>query len=252
MRYTFADCLLDTEAFTLHRGRHAVHIRPKVYRTLIYLLENRHRVVSRQELCDIVWNGRFISNTTIESTVMTTRRAVGDSGDAQRIIRTLPIHGYRFIADVVPEDLTHSGSLHSGRREARECGCTVPGPEVYPRAAPSHAGTTVIDCSIGWASGGVEGHRSKGTVHAAKEALARCRTAIEQHQGRAELGPEGSLRGYFEDRGLRLDGASRAYRAGMEVMRHLDAFSRGVDDGLLVSGFSIRTDSSTPESTVPV
>lgn len=84
----------------LRRNGRRIHIRPKVYRVLNYLLENRNHVVSKDELCETVWNGRCISNTAIESTVMAARRATGDSGKTQRIIQTLPCHGYHFVMPI--------------------------------------------------------------------------------------------------------------------------------------------------------
>ena len=100
MIYTFDDCELDTQRITLRCSEQSVRLRPKVFQMLIYLLEHRNRVVSKDELCDQVWPDQFISDATLESTIRTVRRAVGDSGRTQRIIETLHGHGYRFVAAV--------------------------------------------------------------------------------------------------------------------------------------------------------
>lgn len=105
MIYKFGNCELDTDLYALHRDGQRIHIRQKAYRLLNYLLENRNRVVSKNELCDSVWDGRCVSDTTIESTVMTARQAVGDSGETQQIIQTLQCYGYRF---VVPLEASQS------------------------------------------------------------------------------------------------------------------------------------------------
>ena len=100
MRYTFADCELDTQLYTLRRAGHCLQLRPKVFQVLTYLLENRHRVVSKQELLAQVWPEHFISEATLENCIKDVRRAVGDTGLVQRLIHTLRGYGYRFVAAV--------------------------------------------------------------------------------------------------------------------------------------------------------
>ncbi len=100
MIYAFGDCEFHSELYTLTRAGQQIHLRPKVYRTLTYLIEHRDRVVSKDELGNSVWDGRFVSNTTIESTVKAVRRAAGDSGEVQRVIKTLTRQGYRFVAPI--------------------------------------------------------------------------------------------------------------------------------------------------------
>jgi DNA-binding winged helix-turn-helix (wHTH) protein/tetratricopeptide (TPR) repeat protein len=100
MRYTFADCELDTQLYTLRRSGHLLQLRPKVFQVLLYLVEHRHRVVPKQELLAHVWPGLFISDATLENCLKEVRQALGDSGRAQRLIHTLRGHGYRLIAAV--------------------------------------------------------------------------------------------------------------------------------------------------------
>ena len=106
MRYRFADCVLDTQLYTLERAGQRTRLAPKVFEVLCYLLEHRDRVVSKQELCDQVWEGYAISDATLESCLRAVRLTVGDSGQAQRIIQTQRGYGYRFVADLalLPED----------------------------------------------------------------------------------------------------------------------------------------------------
>jgi Transcriptional regulatory protein, C terminal len=84
MRYSFADCVLDTQLYTLSRAGTTCPLRPKVFQVLVYLLTHRDHVVSREELCAQVWPGQFISETTLESCIKRTRQAIGDSGHMQR------------------------------------------------------------------------------------------------------------------------------------------------------------------------
>lgn len=100
MVYLFADCTLDTNLYTLQRAGESLRLRPKVFQVLIYLLQHRERVVSKQELTAEVWPGQFVSEATLEGSVKAVRQALGDSGRAQRLIQTLHGHGYRFIAAV--------------------------------------------------------------------------------------------------------------------------------------------------------
>ena len=86
MRYVFADCILDTRLYTLYREGTVIRLRPKVFHVLQYLLEHRDHVVSKDELCAQVWPGQFISNATLEGCITLARRAIGDSGQGQRLI----------------------------------------------------------------------------------------------------------------------------------------------------------------------
>src|SRR5262249_52362082 len=100
MIYRFADCTLDTQLYTLQRAGQTTRLAPKVFEVLCYLIAHRDRVVSKQELCEQVWEGLAISDATLESCLRAVRVAVGDSGQAQRIIQTQRGYGYRFVADV--------------------------------------------------------------------------------------------------------------------------------------------------------
>jgi len=80
MRYAFAECILDTRLYTLHREGTTVRLRPKAFQVLQYLLEHRDHVVSKDELCAHVWPGQFISDATLEGCITLARRAIGDSG----------------------------------------------------------------------------------------------------------------------------------------------------------------------------
>jgi DNA-binding winged helix-turn-helix (wHTH) protein/tetratricopeptide (TPR) repeat protein len=100
MIYAFGPWELDTRVYELrHRGS-VCPIEPQVFDVLAYLAANRDRVVSKEELLEKVWQERFVSETTLTSRLKAARRAVGDDGKSQSIIRTLHGRGYRFIADV--------------------------------------------------------------------------------------------------------------------------------------------------------
>src|SRR4029453_18758206 len=101
MIYAFGDCELDIDLYVLRRADQVVHLSPKVFKVLMYLLEHRDRVVDKDELCEQVWPEQFIATATLESTLRAVRQAVGDSGHTQGVIRTLHGHGYRFVAPLM-------------------------------------------------------------------------------------------------------------------------------------------------------
>jgi len=112
MRYLFADCVLETQHYLLRRAGQSIRLRPKVFRVLTYLLMNRDRVVPKQELCEQVWSAQTASDATIENCLKAIRRAIGDNGQAQRLIETRYGQGYRFIAAVTlsPDSGAHGAS----------------------------------------------------------------------------------------------------------------------------------------------
>ncbi len=120
MIYAFGDCEFDTTLYALRRDGQPIRLRPKVFQVLLYLLTQRDRVVSKQDLRDTIWPEQFISDQTLESTVSAVRRALGDSGRTQRLIQTFPGHGYRFVAPVVERDETPADDADPARETASE------------------------------------------------------------------------------------------------------------------------------------
>jgi TolB-like protein len=103
MRFHFSGHVLDLERCELHRGDQPIPLEPQVFDLLVHLVRHRDHVVSKDELIAAVWSGRIVSDTTIDSRVKAVRQAVGDSGAVQRVVRTVPRKGVRFVADVREE-----------------------------------------------------------------------------------------------------------------------------------------------------
>jgi TolB-like protein len=101
--YRFDDFALDTDRRELRRGDGFVAVEPQVFDLLEFLIRARDRVVSRDDLLAAVWQGRIVSEATLSSRVNSARAAIGDSGDEQRLIRTLPRKGVRFVGVVREE-----------------------------------------------------------------------------------------------------------------------------------------------------
>jgi DNA-binding winged helix-turn-helix (wHTH) protein len=101
--YLFNDFALDTERRELSREAALVAIAPQAFDLLAYLIRNRERVISKEELLASIWNGRVVSDAALSTRINAARRAIDDTGDEQRFIRTLPRKGIRFIGTVHEE-----------------------------------------------------------------------------------------------------------------------------------------------------
>ncbi len=100
MQFIFADHVLDTDRRELTCGADVRALEPQVFDLLVYLVQNREHVVSKDDLIASVWQGRIVSDSTLTSRINAARKAVGDSGDAQRLIRTVARKGFRFVGAV--------------------------------------------------------------------------------------------------------------------------------------------------------
>jgi TolB-like protein/cytochrome c-type biogenesis protein CcmH/NrfG len=100
MTLSFDDYEIDLNRRELRRAKRPVHVEPQVFDLLVYLVRNRNRVVSKDDLIGSVWDGRTVSDSTFTSRINAARKAIGDSGADQKLIRTIPRKGFRFVAIV--------------------------------------------------------------------------------------------------------------------------------------------------------
>ncbi|MET4198097.1 winged helix-turn-helix domain-containing protein [Bradyrhizobium sp. LA6.12] len=100
MQFMFRDHLLDTDRRELSREQVPVAVEPQVFDLVVHLMENRDRVVSKDELIDKIWHGRSVSESTLTSRINAARKAIGDSGANQALIRTIARKGFRFVGAV--------------------------------------------------------------------------------------------------------------------------------------------------------
>ena len=100
MQFLFDDHVLDVDRRELRRAGEPIAIEPQVFDLLVHLVRNRDRVVSKDDLIAAIWHGRIVSESTLTSRINAVRKAVGDSGEAQRLIRTVQRKGIRFIGEV--------------------------------------------------------------------------------------------------------------------------------------------------------
>jgi len=115
--YRFEAYTLDADRYELRRGADLVPVEPQVFGVLLHLVRSRGRIVSRDDLIAGVWDGRIVSESTLSSRVSAVRSAIGDDGRQQRLIRTLPRKGYRFIG-LVQESNEASKDGVQGCRDA--------------------------------------------------------------------------------------------------------------------------------------
>ena len=110
MEFRFSDHTLDVERRELRRGSDPIALEPQVFDLLVYLLRNRNHVVSKDDLIAAIWLGRIVSESTLTSRINAARKAIGDSGEGQRLIRTIARKGFRFVGEVqaqTPRDAAH-------------------------------------------------------------------------------------------------------------------------------------------------
>jgi pimeloyl-ACP methyl ester carboxylesterase/DNA-binding winged helix-turn-helix (wHTH) protein len=132
MIFAFGDSELDTDTLELRRAGAVVNIEPQVFDVLAYLVVHCDRVVRKEELLDEVWGDRFVSDSALTSRIKDARRAVGDDGHRQAVIRTVHGRGYRFVAPVEAPD--------AGSVPARAGGDGVPEPSAPPRTHYARSG----------------------------------------------------------------------------------------------------------------
>ncbi len=104
MPFHFEEFVLDPDRRELRRAGDLVAVEPQVFELIQYLVRNRERVVSKDDMLDAVWNGRVVSESTLTSRINAARRALGDSGGEQRLIRTVARKGVRFVGEVRERD----------------------------------------------------------------------------------------------------------------------------------------------------
>jgi len=100
LRYIFEEYAFDTDRRELHRGADVVAVTPQVFDLLDYLIRNRERVVSKDDLINAIWKGRSVSDAALTTRLNAARSAIDDSGEEQRLIKTLPRKGFRFVGPV--------------------------------------------------------------------------------------------------------------------------------------------------------
>ncbi|MFK8025472.1 MAG: alpha/beta fold hydrolase [Ilumatobacter sp.] len=98
--YEFDDCVVDGARYEVTRRGEVIHVEPQVFDVIMHLIRHRDQVVSKHELLDAVWGDRFVSESALATRINAARRALGDDGTRQEVIKTAFGRGYQFVADV--------------------------------------------------------------------------------------------------------------------------------------------------------
>lgn len=147
MQHAFDDYILDGTRRELTRGAEQISLEPQVFDVLLYLVENRDRLVTKDDLIAAVWNGRIVSESTLTSRITAARKAVGDSGEQQALIKTYARKGFRFVGDV------RTGRESAGDPVSSERVQTVPATTslgAVPDTAQDHAGPSSSGATLKW------------------------------------------------------------------------------------------------------
>ena len=130
MQFVFAEHTLDVERRELRSGSAPIAVEPQVLDLLIYLIKNRDHVVSKDDLIASVWGGRIVSDSTLTSRINAARRAVGDSGEEQKLIRTIARKGIRFVGSVrTQSNPDETAAAVSAGETHRHLGSALPLPD---------------------------------------------------------------------------------------------------------------------------
>ena len=102
--FRFGDCALDCAQRRLLRGALDIYLPPKTFELLVYLIQNRGRVIEKEELLDTIWSGVNVTENTLAQRIREVREALQDDGSTARLIKTIPRVGYQFVGHVEEED----------------------------------------------------------------------------------------------------------------------------------------------------
>jgi len=229
VRYVFEDFVLDIDRRELQRGDGVLGVEPKVFDLLVHLIANRDRVVSKDDLIGALWNGRIVSDSAVTSCVNAARSVIGDSGGAQRLIKTLPRKGVRFVGSVQEEE------------KAKEQASPARRPALAPPSRPSIAVLPFVNMS----ADPEQDYLADGIVEEIITALSRmrwlfviARTSSFTYKGRTvdvkevgrDLGVRYVLEGSVRTSGRRLRTTGQLIEASTGIHIWADRFDGALKD----------------------
>ncbi|ETW99161.1 MAG: hypothetical protein ETSY1_16070 [Candidatus Entotheonella factor] len=240
MRYHVADSILDTDQYTLHRAGQLIHLRPKAFQVLVYLLLHHDRVVTKQELAEQFWPDQFITDAAVENTLKAARQAVGDSGRTQTVIQTLRGVGYRVVASVTADfEAPAADQPHQPLESVSEQVESVSEQEAAP---PSEASSiqprwseaerrqlTVLFCDVAGSSALSNQMELEDYLEVIQAYQHTCADVIERLEGYIAQHLRDGLLAYFGYPLAHEDDAYRAIRASLEIIDALQPLSRRLE-----------------------
>ncbi|MDJ0948165.1 MAG: winged helix-turn-helix domain-containing protein [Alphaproteobacteria bacterium] len=133
MKYRFGQCEIDVERHQLLAGGVPQAVEPQVFDLLLHFVRNKDRLISRDELIEAVWGGRIVSDAAVSARINAARRAIGDDGTRQLLIKTVPRRGFRFVADLHVSD--GAGDPHYEDGQSTHAGIGARSPADKPSIA---------------------------------------------------------------------------------------------------------------------
>jgi len=229
MIYAFKEYLLDADRRELRRGAALIAAEPQTFDLLLYLIRNRERVVSKDDLMAAVWSGRIVSESTLSSQINAVRHAIGDDGERQILLRTLPRKGFRFVGEVREqcerEKLRLAEVASAARNDAPEAARSR-------SDRPERRQLSVMICSLAGA-GAHSLARDPEDLLAVMSALQdRIKTVITEHDGFVGQILGGEVVVYFGYPRAREDDAERAVHAGLAVIKAVASLNTRSDKPL--------------------
>jgi class 3 adenylate cyclase len=238
MRYIFDDYVLDTQRYELHGAGTRIHLRPKVFQVLAYLLAHRDRVVPKAELLEHMWPNQFIGDATLNSCIKAVRKALGDGGRTPRFLHTLHGQGYRFVAAVeeqerLPVDAAPPAlPLHGGEVVTHQTALSSPplapsltDPRSISMEEPEgeYKQVTVLCGALAEAPALAARRGPEAMYHLMREVLALVQDTVQHYEGMLlQVSGEGFV-ALFGALVAQEDHARRAVLAALELSKRLRA-----------------------------
>ena len=229
MIYVFGAYELDTTCYELRHTRKLLSIEPMAFDLLTYLVQQRHRVVSKDELFAHLWPDQFVSESALVYHIMVARKAVADTGRDRHIIKTIHGRGYGFIATV--EERLPQSSPEPTLPPAAPRGRSTPYLCLVMKSAPDaeRRQVTVLYCHLMLSSAQAAPIDTAGPCPALQEAQEVCAKVIRRFDGHVAQYQGDGLMVYFGYPHAHEDGAQRAVRTGLEMVQEIAAFATSLE-----------------------
>jgi class 3 adenylate cyclase/DNA-binding winged helix-turn-helix (wHTH) protein len=257
MRYVFGDYVLDPQLYELYCIDKPVPVRPKVCEVLAYLLAHRNRVVSKDELIKRVWPGQYARDATLNSCMLEVRKAIGDGGQAPRLLRTVRGRGYRFVAPVEEREQEPSQDTlrlaSSPAPEIPACEPSLPPAAMRPHAgevpravvlsaAEEYKHVTVLCCTVGEAPALAVRLGPEAMHQVMQTVVAYAEEVVQRYEGTLVYVTGDGFTALFGAPVAQEDHARRAVLAALELRQRLQMRGKallacmGVHTGSVVVG----------------